>query len=190
MKLERKTIIGLIFFICLIGFTYFQVTSLRVTNNNDIFKNRLNSLGYSVEIMGIPLNNLLLKQITTNSEKNYSLKDGNYLLMILSTSGCSTCLWQELEKMKINSSTFKNGMQIKYIYHGDNMIDALRFNKFLLKSDTIYTSTDLKLKELNPSGKFPVLFYIKNGVVTDCHFPVPGDTLFSNLFYQRVTKKI
>lgn len=189
MKLNRKIVISLIFF-CLLVITYFQVSSFRITNKDDKFKSRLNSLGYSIEVVGKNLDSLLLKQITTISEKNYPLRNESFLIMILSTGGCNTCLWQELEKIKINSPTLSKEIQIKYIYYGDNRIDALRFNKFLLASDTIYSSKDFKLKELNPTSKFPFLLYIKNGIVSDCHFPIPGDTVFSNLFYQRLIKKL
>ena len=190
MKINKGTFWGLLVVISMIILTLINYYSTNIrTPKEGIILSRLNSLGLSAEISGKDLKNILIGSYSENKKFDYSLLNGQYLILVLSTDGCNICFWQELEKIKNHSFAFSRKSQIKYIYFGDNKINALRFKKFMKARDTIFYSLYSKLEELNRSLKFPFVLFIKNGIVCDAHFPIPGDTTFSNLFYNRIKEK-
>ncbi|MBS3945663.1 MAG: hypothetical protein KGZ42_09220 [Melioribacter sp.] len=192
MMINKKTTSILFMIISIILLTvinYYSLMKSQSTNNENIVA-RLKSLSYSVEISGKDLRNITLGNYSNTIKDNFQLAKGFYLILVLSTSGCNLCIWQELEKMNKFSNLVSKYSTIKYIYYGDNLINVLRYKKFLNSIDTIFYSLDKQLESLNKSFQFPYLLLIKDGIVSDSHFPIPNDTTFSNLFYERMKSKI
>ncbi len=191
MKSKKLFTISIVIIVALLllALTYININSSINNNlNNKGFEIRLASLGYLSETVGKNLIHITLEGISNNDEKEYKLK-GNNLLFVLSTEGCNICIWQELDKIKEHINNLSKNITIKFIYLGDNHTNALRYNKFMPKGYDIFLSLDSRLERLNPTNKYPYLLYLKNDIIIDCHFPIPTDTTFSELFYKRIEKK-
>lgn len=189
MKINKILLIIIIIVVILLVATIINYQSLKIKNiTNPIIESRITSLSYSIENVGENLEKVKMKKATDNTEFYYDFSHGKYLIMINSSKGCNICLWQELDLIKKYTPYLMNLLKIKYIFLGDNRIEALQFNKSLL-TDTLYVSMEEKLYKLNRSLKYPYLVYVKDGKTFDYHFPIPGDTVFSNLFYLRLLNK-
>ncbi len=139
---------------------------------------------------GKELKYINVENSSSGEKLNMNISKSKYLLFVISFDACNTCIWQELEKIKKITTEISEKIKTLYIYYGDSKINALRFKKFMPSRDSIFISIDNQLDSINYSKKYPYILLIKNGIVCDAHFPIPGDTTFSNLFYKRIKEKI
>ncbi|MFA3782616.1 hypothetical protein ABRY23_06065 [Melioribacteraceae bacterium 4301-Me] len=126
--------------------------------------------------------------------KNFSIikQDSSYLIALLSDFDCSKCQENELLKLqKIKPQLETKGIKVVCITTKNKVNQIYSQMKFLKLNIPLYYVDDNILREqLSFDEKCPQVLLVEKGIVVSAFKPVTKDFQFSELFYERLLKKL